>query len=88
MEATSPPIPSFVRAWSASRPASLASSSTVSRLSGAIIDSQVLPDVSEPEWNSDNRRIVFTSSGGGSMIRSKPYAGTSWLPRIGSHFAE
>ena len=32
----------------------------------------VSASVSDPAWNSDSRRSVFTSSGGGSMIRSKP----------------
>ena len=83
----SPPIPSFARAASTSLPASLARTSTVSALSGANIVRHVSARVSEPWWNSDSRRIVFTSSGGGSMIRSKPYAGTSWLPRIPSQWS-
>ena len=48
--------------------------------SGASIGRHVSARVSDPAWNSDSSRSVFTSSGGGSMIRSKPYAGTSWLP--------
>ncbi len=69
---TSPPIPSLVRAASASFPASAASSSTVSTVAGASIDRHVSARVSEPTWNSERSRSVFTSSGGGSMIRSKP----------------
>ena len=33
---------------------------------------QVSATVSDPAWNSDSSRIAFTSSGGGSMIRSNP----------------
>ena len=44
----------------------------MARFSGANIFAQVSASVSEPAWNSVRRRIVFTSSGGGSMIRSKP----------------
>ena len=52
-------------------------------VAGASIERHWSARVSEPAWNSDRSRSVFTSSGGGSMIRSKPYAGTSWLPWIG-----
>ena len=72
VDATSPPTPSRVRAASSRRPASAASSRTVARVSGASIVRHVSARVSDPTWNSDSRRSVFTSSGGGSMIRSKP----------------
>ena len=39
--------------------------------SGAI-ERQRSARVSEPAWNSERSRSVFTSSGGGSIIRSKP----------------
>ena len=68
----SPPSPSLRPAASASLPASAASVITVSRLAGSIVLRHVSATVSEPAWNSDRRRIAFTSSGGGSMIRSKP----------------
>ena len=68
----SPPMPSFARAASTSLPASSARTRTVSTLSGANISRHVSASVSEPWWNSDRSRSVFTSSGGGSMIRSKP----------------
>ena len=69
---TSPPMPSLERAWSASVPASAASVSTVLAVAGASMCRHESARVSEPAWNSDSRRSVFTSSGGGSMIRSKP----------------
>ena len=72
VDATSPPTPSRVRAASSRRPASAASSMTVSSVAGASIRAHVSARVSEPAWNSDRSRSVFTSSGGGSMIRSNP----------------
>ena len=43
-----------------------------SAVAGASIACHMSARVSEPAWNSDSSRSVFTSSGGGSMIRSKP----------------
>ena len=64
--------PQSVLARSASRAASAASSSTVSAVPGASIERHASARVSEPAWNSESRRKVFTSSGDGSMIRSNP----------------
>ena len=72
VDATSPPMPSRAGRGPPSRPASAASSRTVATVAGASIERHVSARVSEPAWNSDSRRSVFTSSGGGSMIRSKP----------------
>ena len=45
---------------------------TVSSVAGASIEPHSSASVIEPVWNSDSSRSVFTLSGGGSMIRSKP----------------
>ena len=68
----SPPSPSLRLAASASLPASAASVRTTSRLAASIVRRHVSATVSDPAWNSDSSRIAFTSSGGGSMIRSNP----------------
>ncbi len=68
----SPPSPSFREARSASGPASTASVSTASAVAGDRIRRHVSASVSDPPWNSESSRMAFTSSGGGSMIRSKP----------------
>ena len=73
VDATSPPMPSRGRRG-------LAEATGLGgeledrrrRSSGASIERHVSARVSEPAWNSDSRRSVFTSSGGGSMIRSNP----------------
>ena len=73
VDATSPPMPE-------PRPRRVLEAAGLGRqlagrsstVAGASIARHVSARVSEPAWNSDSSRSVFTSSGGGSMIRSKP----------------